>query len=181
MTRNLGWSFLDMGRRLSRAHNLAELLHDIFGKAASGEDESGSLLFTLELADSFITYRSRYRLEPMLPLLFDLLLIDESNPRSIAFQLAELARHIDSLPQSGEGSGRIEEQRMALSLLTSVRLADVASLAKTEPDGARTSLQKLLNEQTSALTALSDLVGRRYFNLVEKGVKWVRARSRDEP
>ena len=181
MTRNLGWSFLDMGRRLSRAHNLAELLHDIFGKAASGEDESGSLLFTLKLADSFITYRSRYRLEPMLPLLFDLLLIDESNPRSIAFQLAELARHIDSLPQSGVGSGRIEEQRMALSLLTSVRLADVASLAKTEPDGARTSLQKLLNEQTSALTALSDLVGRRYFNLVEKGVKWVRARSRDEP
>jgi hypothetical protein len=25
------------------------------------------------------------------------------------------------------------------------------------------------------------VIGRRYFNLVEKGVKWVRARSRDEP
>ena len=46
--------------------------------------------FTLELADSFITYRSRYRLAPMLPLVLDLLLVDESNPRSIAFQLAEL-------------------------------------------------------------------------------------------
>ena len=140
MTRNFGWSFLDMGRRLSRAHNLAELLLGIFGKAKGGEDETGSLLFVLELADSFITYRSRYRLAPMLPLVLDLLLVDESNPRSIAFQLAALARHIDPLPQSGEGGGRIEEQRMALSLLTSVRLADVAALAKAEPDGTRASL-----------------------------------------
>jgi uncharacterized alpha-E superfamily protein len=181
MTRNFGWSFLDMGRRLSRAKNLAELLLGVFGKATSGEDESGSLLFTLELADSFITYRSRYRLEPILSLLFDLLLFDESNPRSIVFQLSELARHIDTLPQSGDGSGRIEEQRMALSLLTSVQLADVVSLAKPGPDGARTTLQKLLQEQASTLTGLSDVIGRRYFNLVEKGVKWVRARSRDAP
>ncbi len=95
MTRNFGWSFLDMGRRMGRAGNLAELLRGIFGKARAGEDDSGSLLFTLELADSFITYRSRYRLAPMLPLVLDLLLIDESNPRAIAFQLAELVRHID--------------------------------------------------------------------------------------
>jgi uncharacterized alpha-E superfamily protein len=181
MTRNFGWSFLDMGRRLSRAKNLAELLLGVFGKATSGEDESGSLLFTLELADSFITYRSRYRLEPMLPLVLDLLLIDESNPRSIAFQLAELARHIDTLPQSGDGGGRIEEQRMALSLLSSVRLADVVSLAKPGQDGARTTLQKLLYEEVSTLAGLSDVIGRRYFNLLDKGVKWVRARSRDEP
>lgn len=180
MTRNFGWSFLDMGRRLERARNLTEALLGIFGKAGSSEDESGSLLFTLELADSFITYRSRYRLEPLLPLLLDLLLIDEGNPRSVAFQLAELARHIDSLPQSSEGGARIEEQRMALSLLTSIRLADVALLAKTEPDGTRPNLQKLLNEHSSALPVLSDIIGRRYFNLVEKGAKWVRARSRDE-
>jgi uncharacterized circularly permuted ATP-grasp superfamily protein/uncharacterized alpha-E superfamily protein len=181
MTRNFGWSFLDMGRRLSRAKNLAELLLGVFGEAASGEDESGNLLFTLELADSFITYRSRYRLEPMLPLVLDLLLIDESNPRSIAFQLAELARHIDTLPQSGDGGGRIEEQRMALSLLSSVRLADVVSLARPGQDGARTTLQKLIEEEVSTLAGLSDVIGRRYFNLVDKGVKWVRARSRDEP
>ena len=133
---------------------MAELLRGVFGKAASGEDESGSLLFTLELADSFITYRSRYRLEPMLPLVLDLLLIDESNPRSIAFQLAELARHIDTLPQSGAGGGRIEEQRMALSLLSSVRLADVLSLAKPEPGRRHApTLQKLLDEQVSFLAA----------------------------
>ena len=103
MTRNYGWSFLDMGRRLSRASHLSELLLGIFGKASTGVDDIGSLSFVLELADSFITYRSRYRMAPVLPLVLDLLLVDESNPRSIAFQLAALSRHIDTLPQSGRG------------------------------------------------------------------------------
>ena len=181
MTRNFGWTFLDGGRRLSRAFNLAELLSRIFGQARDSEDETGSLLFVLEVADSFITYRSRYRLEPMLPLVLDLLLIDESNPRSIAFQLAALSRHIDTLPQSGKGRGRIEEQRLALSLLTQVRLADVASLDRREADGTRHALQVLLRQQIATLPHLSDVIGRRYFNLLEKGAKWVRARSRSEP
>jgi uncharacterized alpha-E superfamily protein len=121
MTRNYGWSFLDMGRRLSRAAHLSELLLGIFGKAGAGADDVGNLAFVLELDDSFITYRSRYRMAPVLPLVLDLLLVDESNPRSIALQLAALSRHIDTLPQSGEGGGRIDEQRTALSLLTRVR------------------------------------------------------------
>jgi hypothetical protein len=62
-----------------------------------------------------------------------------------------------------------------------VRLADVAALAKTEPDGTRASLCRLLDEESTALEALSDVIGRRYFNLVEKGVKWVRARGGGEP
>jgi uncharacterized alpha-E superfamily protein len=180
MTRNFGWAFLDTGRRLSRAQNLSELLNGGFGKVVPGDDESGSLLFTLELADSFITYRSRYRLEPMIPLLFDLLLIDESNPRSIAYQLAAIARHVDTLPQSGKGGVLIEEQRMALSLLTDVRLADVSALAAMTADGSRPELQKLLGRQTATLTALSDLTELRYFNPVEKGAKWVSARGREE-
>ncbi len=180
MTRNFGWAFLDMGRRLSRAENLAELLNEVLAGSRPATTSSGSLLLTLELADSFITYRSRYRLEPMVALLFDLLLVDETNPRSIAYQLAAVARHVDTLPQSGKGGVRIEEQRMALSLLTDVRLADVASLAATDADGSRAELQKLLSRQTATLTALSDLIELRYFNPVEKGAKWVRARGREE-
>ena len=76
--------------------------------------------------------------------------------------------------------GRIEEQRMALSLLTQTRLADVASLAKIE-DGTRPALQKLLREQVAGLPMLSDVLGRRYFNLTEKDAKWHRAYSRAEP
>ncbi len=181
ITRSFGWTFLDLGRRLARAQSLAALLGGMFGTAAGAEEESGSLLFALEVADSFITYRSRYRLEPMLPLVLDLLLLDDTNPRSIAFQLERIAGHIDALPQSAASGRRIEEQRLALSLMTAVRLADVAPLAEAGTGGARAGLQKLLDEQVWTLDALGDLIGRRYFNLVEKGVRWVRSGERDRP
>ena len=180
MTRNFGWSFLDMGRRLERANNVAELLGGIFGKVADQEDETGSMLFMLDVADSFITYRSRYRLAPIMPLVLDLLLVDESNPRSVAFQLAALNREVSALPQSVEGRGRIAEQRLALTLITDLQVADVTALAAPGPDGRRTALLTLLEKDDRGLPELSDAIGRRYFNLVEKGARWVRARSRTE-
>jgi uncharacterized alpha-E superfamily protein len=182
-TRGHGWAFLDLGRRLARADSLAALIRSTFGRINSGADESGSLLFTLEVADSFITYRSRYRLEPMLPPLLDLLLTDESNPRGLAFQLVRIEQHIAALPQSGPqagmGRGRAQEQRLALSLLTAVRLADVTALTSAEPDGTRRGLRTLLNEQSAGLAGLTEAIGERYFDLIEKGVKWVRAGARE--
>ena len=52
----------------------------------------------LELADSIMTYRSRYLTRPVPPVL-DLLVADDTNPRSVAFQLAALASHVDQLPR----------------------------------------------------------------------------------
>ena len=103
MTRNYGWSFLEMGRRIERAFNLSEAILSLFGAPLEREEETGRLLFLLELADSFITYRSRYRLDPMLPLVLDLLLLDESNPRSLAYQLVGISGHLAALPQSQPG------------------------------------------------------------------------------
>jgi hypothetical protein len=42
-------------------------------------------------------------------------------------------------------------------------------------------LQKLLGEQVASLPDLSDVIGRRYFNLTEKDAKWHRVYSRAEP
>ena len=179
MTRGFGWAFLDLGRRIARGKNLAELLQGMFARRGPSEEETGSLSFVLELADCFITYRSRYRVAPILPLVLDLLLIDETNPRSIAFQLAALVSHIDALPHSGQGSSRVAEQRTALALLTEVRLADVESIGSSDGGGMRADLAALLGRQSAALSELADALGRRYFNVVEKDAKWVRARSRE--
>jgi len=121
-------------------------------------------VFLLELADSFITYRSRYRLDPMLALVLDLLLLDESNPRSLAYQLASVSRHLAALPQSKQGAGLTEERRLILSMLTSVRLANVEEIAG---DGERTLLQTMMREQLRMLPRLTTAIERRYFNLTE--------------
>ncbi|MBH1957208.1 circularly permuted type 2 ATP-grasp protein [Polaromonas sp.] len=82
MTRDLGWRFLSLGRRLERLQFQTVALQHALGMEANG-----SLNWLLELSDSIITYRTRYRAQPeWLPVL-DLLLLDESNTRSILFQL----------------------------------------------------------------------------------------------
>jgi uncharacterized circularly permuted ATP-grasp superfamily protein/uncharacterized alpha-E superfamily protein len=85
MTRDPGWRFLSVGRRLERLEWLCATLKH----AVAGPPEM-DLTWLLRLADSIITYRARYMARPeWLPVL-DLLIRDEANPRSIAFQLMGL-------------------------------------------------------------------------------------------
>jgi uncharacterized alpha-E superfamily protein len=178
MTRNYGWSFLEMGRRIERAFNLSEAILSLFGEPLEREEETGRLLFLLELADSFITYRSRYRLDPMLPLVLDLLLLDESNPRSLAYQLASISNHLAALPQSRQGAGLTEERRLILSLLTSVRLANVEGFSR---DGTRSELLKVMGEQLHLLPRLTTAIERRYFSLTEEEPHRVHTRLEPKP
>ena len=123
MTRGDGWRFLDIGRRLERAVQMVELLRH--GLGFDCDTDSGQLEVLLEIADSSITYRSRYLTSMQADLVLDLLLLDEANPRSIAFQLARLREHIEQLPQSRSLIRRPTEARIATSLLTAVQLAEV--------------------------------------------------------
>jgi uncharacterized circularly permuted ATP-grasp superfamily protein/uncharacterized alpha-E superfamily protein len=176
MTRNYGWSFLDMGRRLERAYNLSEAILTLFIPVPDSEEEQSSLLLLLELADSFITYRSRYRLDPILALVLDLLLLDETNPRSLAYQLAALSRHLERLPDGKRSTTLSEDRRLILALLTAIRLADVEAMAR-EPNG--TTLERIMLEQIQLLPALSNAVSRHYFNLTDDSPH--RVHTRIEP
>jgi uncharacterized circularly permuted ATP-grasp superfamily protein/uncharacterized alpha-E superfamily protein len=158
MTRGDGWRFLDIGRRLERALQMTEILRA--GLPPSERASGGALEAILEIADSTITYRSRYLTSLQTDLMLDLLLVDEANPRSIAFQLVRLREHVDLLPASQNAIRRPEEARTALSLLTAVQLADVRDLAA--PDG--TLRESLLGRLAADLAALSDLLTRAYFS-----------------
>lgn len=174
MTRNKGWSFLDMGRRVERAGNMSEAILWLFGQPLDHEEETGRLFFLLEVADSFITYRSRYRLDPMLPLVLDLLLLDETNPRSLAYQLASISQHLAGMPQSKQGVSLTDERRLILSMLTSIRLADVETFAK---DASRAELQEVMRNQLRLLPQLTTAIERHYFNLLEEQPHRVHTRS----
>ncbi len=92
MTRNVGWRFLSIGRRVERLSTLCQVL-----QLATADAGSHGLDWLLELCDSTVTYRSRYLVAPeWLPVL-DMLLRDESNPRSVAFQLKGLVEYIAKL------------------------------------------------------------------------------------
>jgi uncharacterized alpha-E superfamily protein len=178
MTRNKGWSFLDMGRRVERAGNMSEAILWLFGQPLEREQEAGRLFFLLEVADSFITYRSRYRLDPMLALVLDLLLLDETNPRSLAYQLASISQHLAGMPQSKQGASLTDERRLILSMLTSIRLADVEAFAK---DSSRSELQAAVRNQLRLLPQLTTAIERHYFNLLEEQPHRVHTRLEPKP
>ncbi len=162
MTRNHGWRFLDMGRRLERAQHMLDLLRSLLARGNPAED--GSLFLLLELADSTMTYRSRYLTTPMLPPVIDLLLLDETNPRSVAFQIAAIVEQVEQLPRDVDEYVRTPEQRLVLSLLTEIRLAEIAPLCDEDSQGRRGALEALLDVVGAGLPRLSELITRDYFS-----------------
>src|SRR5207344_2814952 len=78
MSRGQGWRFLEIGRGLERANNTVSMLRSIFLPAPNPV----ALEALLAVAHSVKTYRRRYRSRVQPAAVLDLLLLDESNPRS---------------------------------------------------------------------------------------------------
>jgi uncharacterized alpha-E superfamily protein len=153
MTRDSGWRFLSMGRRIERLQWLCTVL-----KEAIAGPHDARLDWLLELADSIVTYRSRYRARPeWLPLL-DLLVRDESNPRSIAFQLNGLRDFAKRIEQA---YGAFGEVRLDAGLAA---LAAIDPGADLRPDSAHFAV--MLDAWHAAAHGLSEQLGLRFFSHV---------------
>jgi uncharacterized circularly permuted ATP-grasp superfamily protein/uncharacterized alpha-E superfamily protein len=112
MTRGHGWRFLDFGRRLERAKNVAALLR----AALLSERPVAVLPGLLEIADSSMTYRRRYLAQPQISSVLELLLFDQGNPRSFLFQLTTLNAHAENLP--GYEKSSVEKEEKQLTVIT---------------------------------------------------------------
>ena len=89
MTRDESWQFLPMGRRLERLAHLSRMIAHVVGLPAAERGEA--LEWLLEAANSIVTFRARYRRAPELLPVLHLIVLDETNPHAVAFQLRELA------------------------------------------------------------------------------------------
>lgn len=160
MTRAQGWRFLDIGRRMERAvHTMSLLLNSM---VESRHDESAVLESILEVGDSLMTYRSRYLSNLQLAAVLDLLMTDETNPRSLAYQFAALHEHVENLPRDRSQPMRSPEQRIVMSALHSVRMVDVETLSQLEQNGRRNHLERFLSRLAQQLPKLSDVIAHKY-------------------
>jgi uncharacterized circularly permuted ATP-grasp superfamily protein/uncharacterized alpha-E superfamily protein len=166
MTHGPGWRFADIGRRIERAFHVARLVRSTLVEA----DAPATFEGILEVADSTITYRSRYRgllaFEPVL----DLVLTDETNPRSVAYQLAAINEHLTRLPGPEYGAGLSVVARTALRALTSVRLADFTVLGRVTPEGKRDKLDELMASLETDLPLFADQLTLSYLAHAEPSV-----------
>ncbi len=162
MTRTLGWRFLDIGRRLERAYQTASTIGLLLPLRRGQIDLVRRLEFCLQIHDSFMTYRNRYLANFQLAAVLDLLIVDETNPRSIVFQLNTARKHVDRLPRSEQSAGLSNEQRLTTALANAVRLADVSELTVLDKRSELTALHKLLNRITDQIPKMSDSISARF-------------------
>jgi len=163
MTRGFGWRILDVGRRLERVRHAVKLVRHL---AIRGDPEAtGALGLLLELADSTMTYRARYKAQPALPATLDLILADETNPRSVLFQLLAIEESVRALPKEGESTILSPIERLITGLCTELRLADMFQLSLPAKNSERrTGLDRLARQLESGTATLSDLIARTYFS-----------------
>jgi uncharacterized circularly permuted ATP-grasp superfamily protein len=165
INRGVGWLFLSIGRRLERAIYLTRQLREITKPLA--ERDWLLLECLLEVGDSSMAYRSRYytTLQPLAVL--DVLMADETNPRSLDFQLAHLADLYQRLPR--HLPSELQAMRDALALLRGFDLRKLryplpgATTAANGADGL-SQLERFLRGLERLLPSWSNNLSSRYFS-----------------
>lgn len=155
INRGAGWLFLSLGRRLERAVYLTRELREITKPLAS--ENWAYLERLLEVADSSMTYRTRYytTLQPLAVL--DVLMADETNPRSLHFQLDHLVNLYEKLPR--HISADLQAMQNALESLRRIDLQAMAyPLPNAEADEEMSQRLAGFSELDRYLAQLEDLL-----------------------
>ena len=158
MVRTGGWLFLDLGRRVERAHASANVLSAVLRQPASRME--GTLQMVLELFDSAITYRGRYLSIVQPAPVLDLIMADRANPRALAFQFD---RMISLLRDCGADGALVAHAQGLIE--TTDGMVDAVAHA-SDPAACAAGLPAQLEQLAEATAALSDQVTRQFFALL---------------
>jgi uncharacterized circularly permuted ATP-grasp superfamily protein/uncharacterized alpha-E superfamily protein len=166
ITRGPGWHFLGVGRRIERSIQLVNLFRAVIVPLTP---ETWPMLdMLLEVCDSSMTYRSRYFTVMQAAPVLDLLMNDEANPRSLAFQVKDLAEHCAFLAKTLEGAEwPAAKQRRVEEAAANLFSADVQALCQPGADGSRMYLDHLLATMDVVLPAFSDAITNTWFSHAE--------------
>ncbi|OCI92135.1 hypothetical protein A6U85_21940 [Agrobacterium sp. 13-626] len=147
MYRFTGWRFLSLGRYIERGLHMTRLL----GHMSGPEAPDGALDMLLEIGDSVMTHRRRYNVNTARLTVTDLLALDPLNPRSILFQMNEIHREVEQLPNAFVNGQMSPFYREAMRLHS--------GLAVMTPETMNDEVYQRLERE---LERLSDLLAQTY-------------------
>ncbi len=158
MIRDPGWYLLDTGRGLERALQLVSLLSVTLVEARSPETDRMVVEALMTASESIVTFRRRYRGRAGTDAVVELLVADQHNPRSVAYQLNRIAADLRAVPNA---STTARPLRLLDDLLESIQAADLSALV-VQTDGRRAVLADFLTGLQTQLNALADAVKQQY-------------------
>jgi uncharacterized circularly permuted ATP-grasp superfamily protein/uncharacterized alpha-E superfamily protein len=146
MVRDVGWTMMDIGKRIERGLWLTALL----GATA----EQTVIESTLVACESSVIYRRRTVGKVSVAAVTELMLFDAQNPRSLLYQLERLRADLKDLPGS---SGSSRPERMVEEIGTLLRRSHPAELDEVT-DGRRAELADLLAAIHAELRDLAEVI-----------------------
>ncbi|ULE32795.1 circularly permuted type 2 ATP-grasp protein [Mycobacterium sp. IDR2000157661] len=161
MVRDVGWTMMDIGKRLERGLDLTALLNATLTTVRSADAEQAITESTLVVCESAVTYRRRMLGTVSMTAVAELVLFDAANPRSLAYQLDRLRAGLKALPGS---SGSSRPERLVDEIGTRLRRVDPPDLEGVA-DGSRTELVKLLERTNEDLRELSGVITAMHLSL----------------
>jgi uncharacterized alpha-E superfamily protein len=165
LPRESGFRYFDLGRRIERGLTQSTLLSQTLQSRLTGEAERESLSLVLQSADSLITFRRRYRAEPFLAGVLELLLWDAESPRALIYQIHTARNHLTQLTHVGQ---RCNAERPLFSAEERLYAAE-ANLETWQLDStARHNLIMTLGEVSGQLIAASDAISHTWFTHVQE-------------
>ena len=156
MTRDDAWQFLVIGREVERLIFLCSTVTQVLALPA---DECEAVLDALlEIGNVSITYRARYQRQAELLPALDLILLDESNPHSVCYQLVTLGARLQRLQEHLD----FKPYNHPDSMLQALRGLDLAYLEEILPSHGE-PLTPLLAACERFAQGLSDEFTQRFF------------------
>ena len=164
MIRSVGWRFMELGKRIERSLQAINTVRGLITPVAGEGDQSTLLTAMLISMDVLITYRRLSRERRGIGLGLELVLLDESNPRSLIFQLQRLQQHLLTLPKIDARSDELEEEERALlEAITSLKLSRLPTLLESSGD-TRETLDNLLGQLDKLLKDFNSFISDKHFD-----------------
>ncbi len=154
MVQDVGWTLMDIGKRIERGLGLTALLNATLTTVRPLAAERAIIESALTAAESAVIYRRRTAGMVSVAALAELMLFDPTNPRSLVYQLERLRADLGDLPGS---SGSSRPERMVAEIGTLLRRSHPAELEGVA-DGRRKQLAKLLTSVHDALRELAEVI-----------------------
>jgi uncharacterized circularly permuted ATP-grasp superfamily protein/uncharacterized alpha-E superfamily protein len=162
MVQDVGWTMMDIGKRIERGLALTALLRATLTTVRSTGAEQTITESTLVACESSVIYRRRMLGKVSVAAVADLVLFDTENPRSLVYQLERLRANLKALPGS---SGSSRPERLVDDIVTRLRRLDPADLEVVTADGMRAALADLLNGMHRDLRELSGVITATHLSL----------------
>ncbi len=164
ISREQGWGILNMGQKMEQSLLLISMLRATLVRKQDEQVEYILQEVVLKANECLVNYRYKYRSHIKLPLVLDLMLHDQNNPRSLLYLIEKLKASTKALPKINQAGVLPEHERVLQEAEKLLRQADKEKLAAVASSkNCYKNLETFLGNMNGLLLSLPKIISKAYF------------------